>query len=174
MCRSSVSLLRPRFGVDLQCQSPPLSLGSGTSQDAMTVLLVEERPAFSFVLSDKLRSVGIEVVQAASMADVRREHVGRGVDLLILDVDRTDEASWLRAADYRRTHPDVRVWVYTSWSSPVDATLADFVPVEELIYYNGDPCDLADEIAFRLAAYGQRTDVVTNINGRAEVPAAVA
>ena len=174
MCRCPVSPVRPRFGVDLQCQSPPLLLGSGTSQDEMTVLLVEERPAFSSVLSGRLRSVGMEVVRAASMADVRREHVGRGVDLLILNVDRTDEASWLRATDYRQVHCDVHVWVYTSWSSPVDATLADFVPAEELIYHDGNPCDLADKIALRLVAYGQRTDVVTSIERRTEVPAAVA
>lgn len=140
----------------------------------MTALLVEERSAFSSILSGKLRSVGIEVVQAASMADVRRKYAGRAVDVLILNVDRTDEASWLRSADYRRTHPDIRVWVYTSWPSPVDATLADFVPAEELFYHDGNPCDLADKIAFRLVAYGQRTDLVTSIEGRAEVPAAVA
>lgn len=174
MCCSPVSPVRPRFGVDLQCQSPPLLLGSGPSQNAMAVLLVEERSAFSSVLSGKLRSVGLEVVRAASMADVRRKHAGVAADLLLLNVDRTDEASWLRAADYRRTHPDVRVWVYTSWPSPVDATLADFVLAEELIYYDGNPYDLADKIAFRLTAHGQRTDVVARIKDRAAVRAAVA
>ena len=109
MCRSPVSPVRPRFGVDLQCQRPPLLLGSGPSQNAMTALLVEERSAFSSVLSGRLRLVGMEVVRAASMADVRRKHAGRAVDVLILNVDRTDEASWLRAAEFHRMHPDVRV-----------------------------------------------------------------
>ena len=174
MYRNPVSPLWPRFAVDFQCQSPPFLLGSSTPRDAMTVLLVEERPAFSFATSDKLCSIGTEVVLATSMADACRDHVGRAVDLLILSVDRTDEASWLRAADYRRMHPDVRLWVYTSWSSPVDATLANFVAAEELIYHDGNPCDLADKIAFRLVAYRQRTNVVTRIEGRAEVPVAVA
>ena len=170
MCCSPVSPVRPRFGVDLQCQSPPLLLGGGTSQRAMTVVLLEDRLAFSSVLSGKLRSVGMEVVRAASMADVHREHGGRAVDLLILRVDRTDEASWLRAAEFHRLHPDVRVWVYTSWCSPVDVTLANFVPAEELIYFDGDPCNLANEIACRLVAYGQNADAAE----RFETPAAVA
>ncbi len=170
MCCSPVSPVRPRFGVDLQCQSPPLLLGGGTSHKAMTVLLVEDRLAFSSVLSGKLRSVGMKVVRAASMADVHREHGGRAADLLILRVDRTDEASWLRAAEFHRMHPHVRVWVYTSWCSPVDVTLANFVPADELIYFDGDPCDLADKIASRLVAYSQRTDAAARI----ETPAAVA
>jgi len=60
--------------------------------------------------------------------------------------------------------------VYTSWCSPVDVTLANYVPADELIYFDGDPCDLADEIASRLVAYGQRADAAAGI----ETPSAVA
>jgi len=163
MLRSPVSLVRPRLGAHPRYRGALSLLRGDASQDAMAVLVVEERSAFASMLSGTLSAAGMDVVRTTSMAEVGRERIGRGVDLLMLNVDRTDEASWLRAAEYRRIHPEVRVWAYTSWPSPVDVTLADFVPAEVLVYYDGNSCDLADRIVICLAAYRRRTNIVTRI-----------
>jgi hypothetical protein len=70
-------------------------------------------------------------------------------DLLVVNVDRTDEASWLRAGQLHLRHPEIELWVVTSWSSTVDRTLANFVRASQVIYYR-DLWRLADEIRSRI------------------------
>jgi hypothetical protein len=78
------------------------------------------------------------------------DHCDRAnVDLLIVNVDRTDEASWLRARQLHLRFPDVELWIVTSWSSSVDGTLASFVNASQVIYYP-DLWRLADEIRNRV------------------------
>jgi len=155
-----------------ECPGRFVSASVAAPKRPTTVLLVDQRPAFRLALADEIRSAGMEVARAESMADLLKEAAHRRVDLLLLNVDRIDEPSWLRAAQYRRTHPDVRVWAYTSWSSPVDVTLAGFVPVDELIYHDGSPCDLADKIAAEIASRDDPPAIVAGFGRGSETSAA--
>jgi len=160
--------------------SPPSAEHTPLGQTALqhggatTVLLVDQRPDFCRVVAEELRSIGMEVIRATSMAQVRTEYLGRFVDLLLINVDRTDEPSWLRAADFRREYPNVPIWVYSSWSSPVDSTLADHVSAHELIYHDGGPHGVSAKLRSLLAAHGRTPGLAYGIEHGADCSMALA
>jgi DNA-binding response OmpR family regulator len=113
------------------------------------VLLVEFRDEVFARVERDLHAARIRVVRAESMQDADRQCRQGTTDLVIVNVDRTDEASWLRARQLRRRFPNVEIWVVTAWASSVDATLVLFVGATQLIYY-ADLWRLADEIRRRV------------------------
>jgi hypothetical protein len=111
--------------------------------------LVEFRDEVFARLKTDLQSLGIGVVRAYAVKDAHRHCDRVHVDLLIVNVDRTDEASWLRARQLHLRFPNIELWIVTSWSSSVDETLAGFVKASQVIYYP-DLWRLADEIRKRV------------------------
>ncbi len=124
--------------------------GSPTS-NVRRVLVVEFRDEVFSRLSADLEAAGMEVERASSAAEASRRYARRPADLLVVEVDLPDETGWLLASKLRLAEPEVRIWVYTPWSSAVEVALANFVGVDELINYGGDLWRLRDELLDRLA-----------------------
>jgi hypothetical protein len=150
MCSCTVSV--PAGGASAATGGPP-SIGASKVRPArcQRVLLVAGASAdVSAALADELTPLGTEVLSVRSVAEAARLPTGEPIDILMVNVDRTDEASWLRAAEYRQARPATRVWLYTVWSSSVDRALAKFVQAEAMIYYDGRASQLRREVRRRL------------------------
>lgn len=140
----------PRFPNDVSPSDADAQPSAAPGPPPRSVLLVDFRDEVFARLKTDLKATGIRVVCAKRMQDAHGLCKTALPDLLVVNVDRTDEASWLRARKLHDEHPEVEVWVVTSWASSVDRILADYVRASQMIYY-GDLWRLADEIRGRLA-----------------------
>ena len=129
-----------------------------------TVLVAEHRDEVFARLAADLRAAGVRVERAVSGAEASRRYAHRPADLLLANVDLPDQSSWLLTAKLRLSCPAARVWVYAPRSSAVDAALAQFVEVDELIDYGGDLWRLTVELLGRLGP------AVRRAGGPAEKP----
>jgi DNA-binding response OmpR family regulator len=115
-----------------------------------SLLLVEDRPAISFALSDYFRSVGWDVECAATAVQAEAALRRRAFTLLIADLSLSDPGSTDGldlTARVRREWPATRTIILTAYGTPETEHVAARIGVDAFLHKPAPLADLA-----RLAA----------------------
>jgi DNA-binding response OmpR family regulator len=95
------------------------------------VLLVDDEAAFRRVIARNLRSRGVPVREAGSVAEAIREIEARAPDLLLLDVNLPDRTGWDVLRELRRTGLQVPTIIVSAIRIPT-SRLDEFQPLAYL------------------------------------------
>jgi two-component system, response regulator, stage 0 sporulation protein F len=115
-----------------------------------SLLLVEDRPAISFALSDYFRSIGWYVESAATVAQAEAALRRRVFTLMIADLSLSNPGSTdglELTARVRREWPAVRTIILTAYGTPETERVAARIGVDAFLHKPAPLADLA-----RLAA----------------------
>ena len=103
----------------------------GTDITYHDVLLVDDEAAFRRVIARNLRSRGVPVREAESVAEAIREIEGKVPDLLLLDVNLPDRTGWDVLRELRRTGVHVPTIIVSAIHIP-PSRLDEFHPLAYL------------------------------------------
>jgi hypothetical protein len=116
------------------------------------ILIVDVRDDFFASLASVAASVGLRIQRAAS-AGQATEQLSDGLpDLVIANCEQSDESGWLMASKWCLTRMPRRVWLYQAWPEAFDSHWIELTKVEQILYHEGDPLTLAEQVRNQLAS----------------------
>jgi DNA-binding NtrC family response regulator len=101
-------------------------------------LLLDDAPGIRMTMSALLEEVGVEVIEAESIADARAKMKTSEIELFVLDLHLGDGVSTQLVPEIKRDFPDAKVVLLTG-SGTLDHSMHG---IDRLITKGGDPMEL--------------------------------
>lgn len=129
-----------------------LSDAHKTVRNGSQILIVDVRDDYFASLESVAASVGLCVQRAASAGQATQQLNDRLPDLIIANCEQPDESGWLMVSKWCLTRTPRRVWLYQAWPAAFDSHWIELTKVEQILYHEGDPLTLAEQVRNQLAS----------------------
>ena len=110
-----------QFRLVFQAIQPRSTRPRVCTNDALSILVLDDDPSISELMHDLLNEMGHEVRVVDSLNAALAAVVESSVDLVITDLDLPDVSGWQVARSVRQVRPDILVGLITGW--PLTATI---------------------------------------------------